>query len=80
MRLVLAPDSFKGSLSAPAVCSALELGVLRCFPGAYIERIPLADGGEGTLEALLAATNGHERERWVRGPQDADVVAKWGFT
>lgn len=80
MKIVLAPDSFKGSLSAPAVCSALELGVSRVFPGAQIERAPLADGGEGTLEALLAGTDGKERNVWVRGPQGEDVSAKWGFT
>ena len=60
MRLLLAPDSFKGSLSAPAVCEALAEGVRRVLPNASLRAIPLADGGEGFSEALLAARGG----RW----------------
>jgi glycerate kinase len=57
-RIVLAPDSFKGSLSAPQVCAALRAGLVRVFPDADIRARPMADGGEGTLDAVLSAV-GH---------------------
>lgn len=56
--LVIAPDSFKGGLSAPEVCRALEEGVRRADPRTVVRRKPLADGGEGTAAALLAARPG----------------------
>ena len=58
MKIVLAPDSFKGSLSAAAVCAALESGLRRILPDAEIVQRPMADGGEGTLDAVLAAMAG----------------------
>jgi glycerate 2-kinase len=58
MKIVLAPDSFKGSLSAEAVCAALELGLRRVLPDAEIVQRPMADGGEGTLDAVVAALSG----------------------
>ena len=68
MRILLAPDSFKGSLAAPAVCQALRRGVLRACPDAVIEAVPLADGGEGTTEALVAATGGWLEPVEATGP------------
>lgn len=61
MKIVLAPDSFKGSLSAEGVCAALESGLRRVLPDADIVRRPMADGGEGTLDAVVTAlaTNGN---------------------
>jgi len=61
MKIILAPDSFKGSLSADGVCAALELGLRRVFPNATdaeIVKRPMADGGEGTLDAIVAALAG----------------------
>ena len=55
MKIVLAPDSFKGSLSAQAVCAALEVGLRRVLPDAEIVQRPMADGGEGTLDAVVTA-------------------------
>lgn len=55
MKIILAPDSFKDSLSAVEACEAMAKGVRRALPSAEIVRLPLADGGEGTLEALAAA-------------------------
>src|SRR5262249_34392229 len=55
MNIVLAPDSFKGSLSAPDVCAALARGIGRSAPDAVVVAKPMADGGEGTLDAVLAA-------------------------
>ncbi len=79
MKIVLAPDSFKGSLNAPEACRALEAGARRVFPQAKFVSIPLADGGEGTLDALLVATGGSKRTQMVRGPLGAPVEAHWGI-
>ncbi|MFI0404160.1 MAG: glycerate kinase, partial [Cyanobium sp.] len=54
MRILLAPDSFKGCLGAAQVCVAMAEGIRRAAPEADIRAIPLADGGEGTTEALVA--------------------------
>ncbi|MCR3764198.1 glycerate kinase, partial [Pseudomonas aeruginosa] len=68
MKIVIAPDSFKESLSAPAVADAIGRGWSRVFPQAEICLRPMADGGEGTVEAVLAATTGERRECRVAGP------------
>ncbi len=58
MRIVIAPDSFKECLTATQVASAISEGILRIFPEAEIICIPMADGGEGTVKSLVAATRG----------------------
>lgn len=58
MRIVLAPDSFKGSLTAEEACMALEKGIKRAASGAQIKSLPVADGGEGTAECIHAALSG----------------------
>ena len=63
LRVVIAPDSFKGSLDAPAAAAAIASGVLRAMPGAVAIARPMADGGEGTLDAVLRASG----ERATRG-------------
>ena len=66
MKIVLAPDSFKGSLSAESVCDALQTGIKRVLPAAEIVRRPMADGGEGTLDAVvtaLASSGGARRKQ-----------------
>lgn len=62
MKIVIAPDSFKESLSAPDVAEAIARGWRRVFPQAEVLLRPLADGGEGTVDAVLAATAGERRE------------------
>ena len=79
MRVVVAPDSYKGSVSAVGVAAALERGVLRVFPQAEVRKIPIADGGEGTVEALVTATGGQMRQERVRGPLGEVVDACWGI-
>jgi glycerate kinase len=82
MRLLLAPDAFKGCLSAPEVCRALAEGLRRVLPEARIRAIPLADGGEGTAEALVAATGGWLQTVPVTGPLPAErsrVEARLGW-
>ncbi|BDG08231.1 glycerate kinase [Anaeromyxobacter paludicola] len=78
MRVVVAPDSYKGSASALAVAQAVERGVHAVFPDAEVRKVPIADGGEGTVEALVVATGGALRESAVRGPLGAPVRARWG--
>jgi glycerate kinase len=78
MRIVIAPDSFKGSASALRVAQAMERGVRAAFPEAEVVKIPIADGGEGTVAALLDATRGQARRTLVRGPLGEPVEAGWG--
>jgi len=78
MRIVVAPDSYKGSLSAVAVADAMEQGILAVFPEAEIDKVPIADGGEGTVEALSTATHGRIVSQQVIGPLGQPVEACWG--
>jgi len=78
MRIVIAPDSFKGSLTALAVAEAMERGARAVFPQAEVRKVPIADGGEGTVDALVAATHGRHEELTVRGPLGEPVRARWG--
>jgi glycerate kinase len=79
MRVVIAPDKFKGSLSASEAAKAMARGVARAAPGASIDRVPMADGGEGTVAALVAATGGSFREATVHGPMGEPVAARFGL-
>ncbi len=79
MRIVVAPDSYKGSLSAVAVAAAMEQGILSVFPTAEVYKVPIADGGEGTVEALVTATNGRIIRQEVTGPLGEPVEAFWGL-
>jgi len=78
MRVILAPDSFKGSLGAVEAAEAMARGVRRAAPGAAVDRVPVGDGGEGTLDALVAANGGRVIRRTVTGPLGAPVEARWG--
>lgn len=79
MKFVIAPDSFKESLSAEGVAAALAEGVRKAFPDADIVSVPMADGGEGTVAAVLAATGGESRSTLVSGPLGNVVTATWGW-
>ncbi|MCH7313639.1 glycerate kinase [Acinetobacter sp. ANC 3882] len=79
MKVVIAPDSFKDSLSACHVAEAIALGWQQVFPDAEIITCPMADGGEGSIEAVLAACSGQWREQMVQGPLGESVLAKWGW-
>ncbi len=80
MRVVIAPDKFKGSLSAADAAAAMARGVTRACPGASIDRVPMADGGEGTVDALVAATAGSAHEAVVTGPFGEPVRARFGLS
>lgn len=79
MKVVIAPDSFKESLSAPEVAQAIGRGWLRARPGDEVLLRPMADGGEGTVDAVLAARPGERRVRDVCGPLEQPVRAHWGW-
>ena len=81
MKMVLAPDSFKGSLTAEQACKAMEEGALRVFSAAEIVAVPMADGGEGTTEALVAATVGQMRTIVGTGPlpEGEKIAGKFGL-
>jgi glycerate kinase len=68
VKIVIAPDKFKGSLDAPRVARAIAEGIRQVLPDAMIDECPLADGGEGTVVALIAATSGRIERRRVTGP------------
>lgn len=79
MRIVVAPDSYKGSVSAIGVANAMEKGILAVFPEAEVIKVPIADGGEGTVEALVIATGGQVLEEEVLGPLGEARKAQWGI-
>ena len=79
MKIVVAPDSFKGSVSALEAANAIEQGLRRVFPDAVIDKIPMADGGEGTVRSLVDATGGHIRTHCVLAPLENEVDAEFGI-
>ncbi|WP_369935500.1 glycerate kinase [Xanthomonas tesorieronis] len=80
MKIVIAPDSFKESLSALEVATQIEAGFRQVFPAWTYVKVPLADGGEGTVAALVAATGGRIVGRTVTGPLGVPVEAFFGIT
>lgn len=78
-RYICAPDSFKGSLSAPAAAAAMAAGIRAGCPDAEIDECPIADGGEGTVEALVRATGGELRSSRVSDPLGRPIDATWGL-
>ena len=78
MNIVIAPDSFKGCLSSEAAANAIERGVRRALPHAAIAKIPIADGGEGTLDSLLASAGGRRVAARASGPLGDPADAEYG--
>lgn len=78
MRILIAPDKFKGSLTAAEAAAAIAEGALRVYPDAVATQFPIADGGEGTLEAAVAAGY-EERLNAVVGPILAPLGAAWAI-
>ncbi|EIJ78428.1 glycerate kinase [Bacillus methanolicus PB1] len=79
MKVVIAPDSFKESLTAIQVADSIEKGFRTSFPDEDIVKIPMADGGEGTVKSLVDATNGTIVEKTVTGPLGEPVQAFFGL-
>ena len=79
MYIVIAPDSFKESLSAEGVAQAIARGVRTVAPQARVACVPMADGGEGSLDAVLAATGGERRHKTVHDANGQPCQADWGW-
>ncbi|EIW00949.1 glycerate kinase [Thermoanaerobacter siderophilus] len=79
MKILIAPDKFKGSLSAFEVADSIEKGILKVFPEAVIEKVPMADGGEGTVESLVNATGGKIIKTNVKDPLFRGIESFYGI-
>ncbi|MBM4434049.1 MAG: glycerate kinase [Chloroflexi bacterium] len=77
-RVLVAPQAFKGSVDAVRVASAIARGLRRVWPDADCDELPLADGGEGTVRALVHATGGSTRHSRVHDPLGRAIDAEWG--
>ena len=77
-RIVIAPQAFKHSIGAHAAAAAIERGIRSAMPDAETTLIPVADGGDGTLAALIDTTGGQFRQATVTGPLGDPVAAQWG--
>jgi len=78
MKIIIAPDSFKGCLTSPDVAKFIEMGIRNVFPDANIKLVPLADGGEGTVVTLVTATNGKIFHKKVHDPLMREITAHFG--
>ncbi len=78
MKIVIAPQGFKGSFSALEIARAIETGIRRAMPDAETVLVPVADGGDGTLQALVDSSGGHIITSTVTGPLGKPVQAQWG--
>jgi len=79
VKVVVAPNSFKGSLTAAQAASAIARGVLQALPDAEVVEVPVADGGDGTVEALVSARKGTFRDVEVEGPLGDPIRAVYGL-
>jgi glycerate kinase len=79
VRVLVAPDKFKGTLSAAEAAAAVARGWRRAHPEAEITQVPLADGGEGTLDALMGGPGGERRSARVTGPVGTPTEAEFGL-
>ncbi|WP_009052495.1 glycerate kinase [Thermoanaerobacter sp. X514] len=79
MKILIAPDKFKESLSALKVADSIEKGILKVFPKAVIVKVPMADGGEGTVESLVDATGGKIIKTNVKDPLFRDIESFYGI-
>src|SRR5262249_42221952 len=80
LRILVAPNALKESLSAMEAVEAISQGLLRALPKAQIFRVPIADGGDGTLEAVVAGTRGKICRARVLGPLGNRITAEYGIT
>ena len=79
LKVVVAPNAFKGTLTASQAAAAIARGVREVFPDAEVVEVPVADGGDGTVEALVSANHGQYRTAEVEGPLGDPVKATYGL-
>src|SRR5258708_33982036 len=77
LRILIAPDKFKGSLTSFEVCAAIEKGLLSASPDLAIKRLPLADGGDGLLDIMVYYTSAERRFSKVQDPLMRPITACW---
>ena len=77
-KIILAPDSFKGTISSLDICNIMKEAALRSFPDCQVISIPVADGGEGTVDSMLAAAGGEKIHVAVKGPRMTDIESFYG--
>jgi len=80
LKILVAPNAFKESLSAMEAAEVITEGILKVMPGAQITKIPIADGGDGTLEAVVAGTRGKIYKARVLNPLGKRITAEYGIT
>lgn len=78
-KFVVIPDSFKGTIASAEVCEIMELAILKIIPDASVTKIPVADGGEGSVEAFLKALGGEKRTVKVHGPYMEELESFYGL-
>ncbi len=79
MKIVVAPNAFKGSLTATEAAIAMEAGIRRILPNAEVVQVPVADGGDGLVDVAVEALNGEIRSLLVRGPRNSPVEANYCY-
>ncbi len=78
-KIVIAPDSFKGNLTSLEVAESIEKGIKRVLPKVKCIKVPMADGGEGTVQSMIDAANGKLVKKRVKGPAGKLVIARYGW-
>lgn len=78
-KIIIAPDSFKGSLTSVEVANAIELGIRRVAPNCEIVKVPIADGGDGTMDTLVSALEGEKIKIRVHNPLMRPIEAEYGL-
>lgn len=78
-KIIIAPDSFKGSLTSAEVANAIELGIRRVAPNCEIVKVPIADGGDGTMDTLVSALEGKKIKIKVHDPLMRPIEAEYGL-
>lgn len=78
-KIIIAPDSFKGSLTSAEVANAIELGIKRVAPNCEIVKVPIADGGDGTMDTLVSALEGEKIKIRVHNPLMRPIEAEYGL-
>ena len=79
MKIIIAPDSFKENLTSLQVATCIEKGIRKVIPAARCVKIPMADGGEGTVQSLVDATRGRIYKKQVIGPLGNNITARYGM-
>lgn len=79
MKIVIAPDSFKGCMRSPDICNAIKNGIMSVSNNIEVETVPMADGGEGTMEAAVFSTNGKVEKLEVHDPLGRKITTEFGI-